>query len=201
MKKSVLFAISILSLSSAVAVIGEDRIERINNPKGPGNADTTKELVYRNDSLVEEITYDSSGALKEDSFFDSTSIPVQTRSYIRDRGRLERVEYKDASGLITGSLSYRYDRDDRLLGVDADGDLGTTSVGMISSGAMPQASWVSGDTTTVHGYDDSGREVIVQTMKDGDAVSVERTTYSDNGILSSVRIEDKAASLVNRAEV
>jgi YD repeat-containing protein len=64
---------------------------------------------------------------------------------------------------------------------------------MISSGGTPQGSWTeTGSTTTVLGYDESGRVVAVRTMKEGKAVSVERRSYGEDGILSSVTIEDKA---------
>ena len=185
---SSLLAAAILLLLVGGAARGEDRVEHI--------ADGSKDLVYSDTVLTEEISYYADGALKKETFFDSSSLPVRTRSYIREGGRLERVEYADAAGKVVGTQSYRYDRDGRLLGVDSDGDLGTISVGMISSGAVPQASWIAGKTTTVLGYDESGRVTVVQTMKDGAAVSVERRSYGDKGQLYSVQTEDKASGLV-----
>jgi YD repeat-containing protein len=181
-------AAAVLLLMAGGMTSGEDRVEHF--------ADGTKDLVYSDTVLTEEISYDADGALKKETFFDSSSLPVRTRSYIREGGRLERVEYADAAGKLVGTQSYRYDRDGRLLGVDSDGDLGTISVGMISSGAIPQASWIAGKSTTVLAYDESGRVTMVQTMKDGAAVSVERRSYGDKGRLYSVQTEDKASGLV-----
>jgi len=191
-----LFVVSLLALLAAGAASGEDRIERISDPRSVGVAKAVKELVYRDGALAESISYDADGALQKEVFFDSSSLPVQTRSYIRHDGRLERVEYEDASGGLVGSLSYRYDRDGCLLGVDSDGDLGAISVGMVSTEAIPEASWVSGETTTVLGYDDSGRVETAQTMEDGAVVSVESRRYGDTGLPASVRTEDKASGLV-----
>jgi hypothetical protein len=184
-------AAAVLLLMAGGMTSGEDRVEHF--------ADGTKDLVYSDTVLTEEISYDADGALKKETFFDSSSLPVRTRSYIREGGRLERVEYADAAGKLVGTQSYRYDRDGRLLGVDSDGDLGTISVGMISSGAIPQASWIAGKSTTVLAYDESGRVTMVQTMKDGAAVSVERRSYGDKGRLYSVQTEDKASGLVRNA--
>ncbi len=180
----------IFVLLSAGMASGEDRIERFVDQKN-ASGKVAKELVFRNDELMEERIYDTEGALAEEDFFGSSSLPFQMRKYIRAAGRLDRVEYEDAVGMITGSLSYRYDRDGRLLGVDSDGDLGTTSTGMISTGAIPQASWVSGTSSIVLGYDDAGRASIIELMKDGAAVSIERRSYGAKGLPSLVHTEEK----------
>lgn len=190
------FHVFLLALLAAGAAGGEDRIERINEPRSIGVGKAFKELVYRDGALAESISYDADGALRKEVFFGSSSLPTRTLSYFRRDGRLERVDYEDASGEIAGSLSYRYDRYGRLLGVDSDGDLGAISVGMVSTEAIPEASWVSGETTRVLGYDDSGRVETAQTMKDGAVVSVERRRYGDTGLPVSVRTEDKASGLV-----
>jgi len=58
------------------------------------------------------------------------SLPIDTRTYIREEGRLAKVEARDSSGVIVGSFAYRYDRDGRLLGVSSDGSLGRGAAGM-----------------------------------------------------------------------
>lgn len=192
MRKRPVFAFCVLACLSAGLAGGQERTESIVDPKDPGSGRVVKDLVYRDGRLAEAISYGADGALLKETFFDSSSLPVRTRDYIRRDGRLERVQYEDADGASGGSLSYRYDREGRLLGVDSEGDLGAGSAGLISSAAMPEASWVSGESTTVLGYDDSARAATIQTMKDGAVVSVERRSYGENGILASVRTEDEA---------
>jgi YD repeat-containing protein len=189
MKKSLFFFVSILALQTAGVVNGEDKIERIDSLKG------SRELVYRDEVLAEVRSYDAQGAIREEKFFDASSLPFETRSYIREGGLLVRVELTDASGIPEGSMTYRYDRYGRLLGVDFDGSLGTGSVGMIASGAIPQGSWVSAGAMTVLGYDQSGRIAIVQTIKDGVALSVESREYSEGGLISLVRTENNTSGL------
>src|SRR5208283_2197179 len=110
-----LFAVFSFALIAAGMTSGEDKIERIVDRKG-ASGKAVKELVYRSDKLAEERAYDADGALSEENFFGSTSLPIQTRKYIRVAGRLDRVEYEDADGVLTGTLSYRYDRYERLIG-------------------------------------------------------------------------------------
>lgn len=168
--------------------IGEDRIEIIKGAKG------SKELVYRNDSLVEERSYDAGGSLLAERQFGADSLPTETKSYIRDEGRLEKVEARDSSGAIVGSRTYRYDRNGRLLGVSADGSLGAGEAGMVSAGPTPQGSWTHGGSATmVLGYDEAGRVASIRTMKDGKALSVEQRTYDQGGALSSVSTKELAA--------
>jgi antitoxin component YwqK of YwqJK toxin-antitoxin module len=189
LKKPPAIALAVLGLLTAVAATGEERTERMADPKG------ARELVYRDEVLAEERSYDPRGALREERFFDASSLPTRTRSYIRDGGRLARVELEDATGIVVGSMEYRYDRDGRLLGVDAAGELGAGSAGMISAGAVPQGSWVSGSMTTVLGYDESGHAAIVQTMKDGAVLSLERRIYAEGGSLASSAVEDRVSGL------
>jgi YD repeat-containing protein len=191
LRKTRAVALALVALLPAWGAIGEERIERIAGAKG------ARELVYRDEALAEERSYDARGALLEERFFGASSLPERTRSYLREGGRLARVEIADAAGVVVGSMSYRYDRDGRLLGVDSAGEPGTGSAGMISSGAVPQGSWVAGSTTTVLGYDGSGRASVVQTMKDGAVLSLERRTYGEGGALASVQVEDRPSGLVH----
>lgn len=188
MIKSYALSLLLIVLAPAIMCAGEDRVEKINGAKG------SKELVYRNDSLSEERSYDLRGGLIEEKSFGPDSLPIETSSYIRKDGRLSRVEAKDATGAIVGSLTYHYDSDGRLLGLASDGSFGTGKAGMVSSGGTPQGSWTeAGSTTTVLAYDESGRALVIQTMKDGKGISIERRTYDEGGILSSVVTEDKVA--------
>jgi hypothetical protein len=180
----------ILALAAALASWSEDRTERIDDPKEP------RDLVYRNDLLVEERSYDLRGAIVRERFFDASALPYETRRYLREGGRLLRVEAEDAAGNLEGSLSYRYDRGGRLLGVSAMGSLGLGSAGMISLGGIPQGSWVAepiGPKTTVQGYDEAGRATVILSMLEGEAVAVEKRSYGESGLLISVSTEDRIA--------
>lgn len=193
MRKPVLLAL-ILALS-ATGLPAEDRTETIADSKG------YKELVYRGEALAEERSYDAKGAILEERAFDAEALPLETRSYIREGGRIARVEARDASGVPSGSMDYRYDRYGRLLGIASEGSLGVGSAGMIASAALPQGTWVAhpgeaegsagGGTTAVLGYDEAGRATIIQSMRDGAAVSIEKRSYREGGLLASVRTEDK----------
>ncbi len=184
---AVLAAVMGLALASAPMARGEERIESISEAQG------YKELVYREDILVEERKFDEFGALLEERRFDSASLPIETRAYIRKDGHLIRVEVRDQDGEATGSRSYHYDSAGRLLGLSSEGSLGKGAAGVISSGSSPQASWTADTTTTVLGYDENGRVVLTQSMKDGSALSVERRSYGEKGALASIRFEDRKA--------
>jgi hypothetical protein len=203
LRRSCLVVAGLLALAGAALASGEDRTETIADLKG------SKELVYHDDVLAEERSFDASGSILQERLFDSSSLPVETRSYIREGGRIVRVEATDAMGSPSGSMSYRYDRNGRLLGVSSEGSLGMGTAGMIAAWGLPQGSWITrpgggaraaaaaaaSAKTTVLGYDDSGRATVVQTMLDGAALSIETRSYGDGGILSSSRIEDKVSGL------
>jgi antitoxin component YwqK of YwqJK toxin-antitoxin module len=201
LKKAPFLVMSILALALSGVASGEDRTERIADSGG------ARELVYRDDILAEDRSFDAQGAILEERIFDSSSLPIETRTYIREGGRIVKVEATDASGSPSGSMTYRYDRDGRLLGISSEGSFGAGYAGMISSHGVPQGTWVSslgggqggGDNgnamTTVFQYDDSGRVSIAQTMRDGNTVSKEKRIYGEGGILASVRIEDTVSGL------
>jgi antitoxin component YwqK of YwqJK toxin-antitoxin module len=172
---------------AATSKAGEERIETLQENKG------SKELVYRDDVLTGERRFDERGALVEERSFDAKSLPVETKVYMRKDGRLTRVEAKDSSGELSGSMAYHYDSSGRLLGVSSEGSMGQGAAGVIAAGSSPQGSWTADSATMVQGYDDEGRVVLSQTMKDGMAISVERRSYSESGKLASVRTEDRTA--------
>jgi hypothetical protein len=195
MKSGALLIGAALVLLVARPSAAEDRIEKIPDSKG------YKELVYRGDSLAEERSYDLKGALLEETSLGGDSLPEETRAYIREGGRLSRVEARDGSGAITGTRVYRYDRLGRLLGVDSDGSFGSGSAGMIATRALPSGSWVSGSQggaktkTTVLAYDDEGRATTLETLLDGTALSIENRSYGEGGILKTLHAEDKLSGL------
>jgi len=165
----------------------EERTERLEGKSG------YRELVYRGKDLVEERAFDAKGALLEEKYIGDDSLPYETRSYIRAGGRLERVEARDGSGVAIGSMSYRYDRWGRLLGLDTEGSFGEGSSGMISTEDGPQGAWTNDGLTTILAYDDSGRAIAKQIVKDGEAQSIEKRDYGEKGTLSSVSVQDKAS--------
>lgn len=184
-----------LALGSSLAFTeGDERIESVPGAKG------SKELVYRGENLVEERSYDERGALVEERSFDSTSLPVETRSYIRVEGRLTRVEARDFSGIVSGSKSYHYDSKGRLLGVSSEGSFGEGVAGMIAARSVPQGSWTVGDKTVVLAYDELGRAVLSQTMKEGAALAIERKVFGESGLLESLTLEDKRSGLVQETQ-
>ena len=195
MRRSSLSIAAILVLLVASLAWGEDRIEKIADSKG------YKELIYRGDALAEQRSFDLQGAILEETTMDSSALPLETRSYIREKGRIVRVEARDGAGNSTGAMSYRYDRYGRLLGVDAQGSLGLGSAGMITSRALPQGAWVSGSSssakplTRVLAYDLAGRPTSLQTLLDGSPVTIENRSYGVAGLLSAVHSEDRVKGL------
>ena len=188
MRKGPVVVSLFLMIALAILCGAEDRIETIKAAKG------SKELVYRNDSLAEDRSFDSSGGLIEERSFGADSLPLLTSKYFREGGRLLKVESSDASGTVTGTRFYHYDNDGRLLMVATEGSFGAGAAGMVSAGGTPQGSWTeAGSTVSVLGYDESGRAVVIQTVKEGKTVSIERRIYGETGSLSSIAIEDKAS--------
>jgi YD repeat-containing protein len=191
----------VLLLVVAGIAEGDDRTERIADSNG------AKELVYKDDVLVEARFYDARGAIQQERVFGDSSLPIETRTYIREGGRIVRIESTDVAGNSTGSIAYRFDRNGRLLGVSSAGAFGAGSAGMIVSMGAPQGSWVSSirsasgidavsaAETTVLGYDESGRVTIVQTMKNGEAISIEKRVYGEGDALASVRIENTVSGV------
>jgi len=188
-----LLIVPILALAGLSTIAGEDRTETIADSRG------SKELIYRNDALAEERVYDNKGAILEERTFDLSSLPAETRTYIRENGRIVKVEAKDASGSPSGSMTYRYDRDGRLLGLSSEGSLGTGFAGMIAARGVPQGEWVAGKVagirTTVLGYDGKGRAAFVQTIQDGKVLSIEKRSYGEDGSLAAVRNDDTVSGL------
>jgi YD repeat-containing protein len=178
----------LISLAFVLPCTAEDRTERIDGSKG------WKELDYRGDSLVEERTFEATGALLAERSFSPEALAIVTKRYVREGGRLVKVEASDASGNTIGTMNYHYDREGRLLQASSDGIFGAESVGMISSEGSPQGSWIESESATkVYAYDDAGRAVLLQSLKDGKVARIERRAYGNEGILSSVTIDDKLA--------
>jgi hypothetical protein len=178
------------SAAAAADSAGGQTVERHALPGGG-----THELVFRRGALAEERMTDSLGALLEETFYGAApaeSAPVESRKYLRSKsGRLERVEARDSSGELLGSLDYRYDRQGRLLGVASTGSFGPGGAGMISAGGPPQGSWIAaGTSTTAASYDERGRPLVLKTMLDGKTVLVERRTYGEGPNPVRVETED-----------
>jgi predicted DNA binding protein len=188
-------ALALMLCFAAFAVFSEgkeetaedERTERLEGKNG------YQELVYRGKELVEELSYDAKGALLEEKYMGEDSLPYETRSYIRVEGRLERIEARDGSDVAIGSMRYRYDHTGRLLGLDAEGSFGEGSSGMISTEDGPQGTWTQDGVTTILAYDGAGRAIVKQTVKDGEAQSIEKRGYGEKGSLSSVSVQDKAS--------
>jgi hypothetical protein len=182
-----LAALALLVSASAFSEEGEERTERIAGAKG------SRELVYRGDTLVKETSFDLRGALLEEKLFGSDSLPSSVRTYQRAEGRLVRVDERDSSGVVVGTMSYHYDSSGRLLGIASEGSLGSGGAGMIASGEGPQGSWTKGSSTMVLAYDGEGRAVVIQEMKDGAALSTEKRKYGQGGKLESAELRDEAS--------
>jgi len=174
-------------LAAALPCLAEDRTERIEGPKG------WKELDYRSGRLAEERSFDAEGALIAERDFGPDSLPAIEKKYLRSGGRLEAVEARDLSGAVVGRMSYRYDREGRLLATRSEGSFGDEATGVISSPGRVQASWQESEgEASVAVYDGAGRRVLSQDMKAGAAVRAERRTYGASGKPSKVQVEDKA---------
>jgi antitoxin component YwqK of YwqJK toxin-antitoxin module len=164
----------------------EDRTERIDG------ADGWKELDYRNGALVEERTFDSNGALATERRFSPESLPILTERYVREGGRLVRIEATDAAGNSVGLRSYHYDREGRLLNVRSEGELGEGAVGTIATTCTPQGTWMKdGPEATILAYDETGRAVLLETMDEGKVSRIENRNYGEKGVPISTEIEDK----------
>jgi YD repeat-containing protein len=175
-------------LISMPTCIGEDRTERINGAAG------WKELLYRDDALVEERSFDADGGLLMERSFSPEAIPVVTKRFVREFGHIAKIEATDASGNPIGGMSYHYDRDGRLILVSSEGVLGGDAVGMMTSSGTPQGSWISSESkTTIIAYDEAGRANLLQYMKDGKVTSIEKRNYGTGGALASVAVDDKSS--------
>ena len=177
-------------IMAAPLCTGEDRTERIDGATG------WKELLYRNDALVEERSFDADGGLLLERSFSPEAIPLVTKRFIREFGHISKIEATDASGIPIGARSYHYDREGRLLLVSSDGVLGEDAVGMMASSGTPQGSWTStGSKTTIIAYDEAGRANLLQYMKDGKVTSIEKRNYGADGVLASVDLDDKSSGM------
>jgi antitoxin component YwqK of YwqJK toxin-antitoxin module len=164
----------------------EDRTETIVGAIG------WKELDYRDNVLVEERSFDQDGVLLGERSFNPEALPVVNKRYIREDGRLVRIEASDAAGNPIGVMRYQYDRDGRLLVAKAEGIFGDEAVGVVSSSGGPQGSWIeSARSTKVFAYDEEGRAILLQVMKEGKVARIERRNYGKKGFPSSIAIEDK----------
>ena len=190
-------ALALILCLTALASFGEGKTDTAENERTERLAGKSgyRELVYQGKDLVEERAFDAKGALLEERYMGGDSLPYETRSYIRAEGRLERVEAKDGSGVALGSMSYRYDRSGRLVGLDMEGSFGEGSAGMISTEDGPQGAWTKDGVTTILAYDAEGRAIAEQTVKDGEAQSIEKRSYGGKGSLRSVSVQDKTSGL------
>jgi len=206
MRQVAVIALIMLAASApawpAEAEADSPRGETVETRALPGGG--SRELVYRDGSLVEERVLDSSSALLAETLYAADiseegagrpPAPIESRKYLRSsNGRLERVEARDSDGKLTGSLDYRYDRSGRLLGIASTGSFGRGGAGMISAGGAPQGSWISDPaTSTALSYDAEGRPLVMKTMKDGKAIAVERRIYGDGPSAERVESEDLIA--------
>lgn len=176
---------SILAFGQGADEGAAERVELLAGKKG------SRELVYRGKDLVAERSYDLGGHLLEERFLGADALPYETREYIRAGGRLLRVEARDGSDIAIGSMSYRYDRSGRLLGVETEGGFGSGGAGMLATEDGPQGSWTTDGETRVFAYDESGRTIGRQVIKDGETASIEARSYDEKGSLSSISRMDK----------
>jgi YD repeat-containing protein len=187
-------ALAAAILGALSLVLSAQAVERVETVQGK---DGSKELVYRDESLVEERSLDERGALLEERFFDASSLPVEKRAYIRAQGRLVKVEASDSAGQVTGTRSYHYDLGGKLVGTSSEGSLGTGAAGMLLAGSSPQGSWTSDTLSSVQGYDDQGRVNLRQITRDGKPVSIERMEYWASGAIAATIVEVAATGLVS----
>lgn len=172
--------------AASVTAPAESVTDKLHNTTLKASRTETEE---RDGILVAERSYDASGALLEESRYGPEGL-VETRTYLRDSGRLTKVEAKDSKGALVGSLDYRYDGRGRLVAVIPSGSLGAGTVGMISSGPSPSGSWAAdGSRLTVQRLDEKGRPLRIETLAGGKAIARRKYAYGE-GVLP-IRVEDE----------
>jgi Uncharacterized protein conserved in bacteria len=183
----------LLALGTAMPLRADDVVERsevFSDTKG------SRELIYRDNVLAEERVYDTENALQKEITYDESSLPLSTKVYIRKSGRVLSVEDRDQSDNIVGTMTYHYDRVGRLVSLSSTGSLGEEAMGMIAARGVPQGAWIAAATTTVLAYDEAGRAIVSEIIKDGKVISMEKRSYDEkSGNLSFVEREDSGSGL------
>ena len=165
----------------------QERVERRGDPRG------SRELIYRDGVLVEELLYGFDSALLEDSFFSSGKLEERL-TYQRTEGSLTRVEARDGRGALTGTLRYAYDPSGNLLNVIGDGSFGSAAAGVLGTDVPPMAAWTSaGDQVRAVRYDGEGRPIFTATTK-GSAVVETRSDSYGSGPLPTRSVLSETSS-------
>lgn len=147
------------------------------------------ERTWQGSNLVDEAEYGSGGEMLRESAYsaDTPGGLLWTESYEYTKGKLTRVSRVDAEGKETGSRSYRYDPEGRLLSVELDGYYGQVDVGTLGHGGLPQAFWQDAPdgTMRIEMFDRLGNVASVSFVKGAKAYAVQRFAYDKAGRLLS----------------
>jgi YD repeat-containing protein len=152
-----------------------------------------REIVYRGGAIVEERLTAVDGNLIEEIKYGPSG-PIERRSYVREGGRLARVDISGASGAPTGSMEYRYDVRGRLLRVEYKGAFGTGGAGMVATAAAPSGAWTSTTSAVyVRSLDQRGRPLVIETLREGKVLVRETRSYGDGAFPIRAQLDDIAS--------
>ncbi|HUX40921.1 MAG TPA: hypothetical protein VMV83_07125 [Rectinemataceae bacterium] len=152
------------------------------------------ERTWQGATLVDETEYGSSGEMLGESAYspDTPGELLWTESYEYTKGKLTKVSRSDAEGKETGSRSYRYDPDGRLLSVELGGYYGQVDVGTLGHGGLPQAFWQDAPdgTMRIELFDRLGNVASVSFIKEEKAYALQRFVYDKEGRLLSDSLDN-----------
>jgi len=163
--------------------------------RGPSGSARIEEEM-REGRLEARRIYDAAGALSEESFYGPEGL-AETRSYIRSRGRLERIEARDPAGLLVGEMAYRYDGSGRLIGLACSGSFGQGKAGMLASGPAPSATWVAeSPKLSIQLLDEAARPLRIEELAEGKASSRREYSYGEGPFPQRSREEELGSGLL-----
>lgn len=160
------------------------------------------ERTWKNQALVDEIEYGKAGETMRETAWSASEPdkPLWVETYSYEEGRLSKVSRAGSDESETGSRSYGYDPDGRLLSVELSGYYGSSAIGSLSGSALPRALWSAGDDATmrIELFDARGNLSSERLVNDGAILVLQSFNYDGSGLLLSSSTKDsRDGSLVN----
>ncbi|MDA8410333.1 MAG: hypothetical protein M0001_08075 [Treponema sp.] len=154
------------------------------------------EQTWHGKVMTDEIEFGITGQMLRESSY-SEEKPAEllwSETYLYDKTRLAKVIRLDAGGNETGTRSYRYDPDGRLLSVELSGYYGNVDVGTLSRSSLPRAFWQEAQdgVMRIELFDLRGNVVSVRFVKADRIRAIQHFLYDARGQLLSDTLDDVA---------